>query len=185
MHTFSRVCEFEGLTGFVNRGIHLREDQNYSVFLINKQVTTYDDTVISTNHITYYGENAQRRRSTRNDQLVNYVNDYHHGVVTTPRSIRVYMKLELDKCAAVTKDGHLCKNKCHNDFWMCGKHGGTAYPKIDANQKWVCVGDFCLTYYHTDTDKLKFSLVSMPNQHPPYPIDFYDCLDSSSDDEEN
>ena len=181
------MCKLEGLTGFVNRGIHLRKDQNYSVFLINKQVSTYDDTVISTNHITYNGESSRQRRSMRNDQLIHYVNEYHRGSTNSPRTIRVYMKLDFDKCAAVTKDGRLCKNKCHNKFWMCGKHGGTAYPKIDDKRMWECVGDFCLTYYHTDTDtnNLKFSLVSMPNQHPPYPIDFYGCLDSSSDDEEN
>jgi len=177
MYSYDTVCETEGICSAWGRGIHLREhSDDHSVFFINDQSGKYTDTR-TTNHITYVGE---QHRVAANQQLVKWVDDYHIGVRNTPRTIRVYAKLTLASCAAVTKEGRLCKNKCHNEFWMCGRHGGSTHPKIDISKQWVCVGDFGLTYYHhCDTaGTLKFSLVEKP-------IDFSRCLDSDSENEEN
>jgi hypothetical protein len=181
MYSFSDVCALESLVGY--RGIQLRvgTDGSSTVLLINQE--KYPDAV-ATNHITYIGEGQVGDQSfdtnARNRQLQQYVRDFQTGGPrAAPTVARVYVKTVLDTCAAVTKEGRLCKNKCRYNFWMCGRHGGAAdvHGRVQTDKMWVCAGDYYLTYCHYAPEPnhartvCKFSLVRTPPPLPPPPID--------------
>ena len=146
---FETLCSLEKL-GSGGCGIHPRKNENYSVFLINKENICYEDEVTN-NVINYQGEGktGDQTFTRKNKSIQDYVQKYQNDK-SKVRIVEIYKKFEQDfsQCVAFTKKGSKCNIRVNEEGGCCGIHGGPGLTKM--NTLWQCIGTFILVNSYMD-----------------------------------